>query len=358
MKRLALVTDAWHPQANGVVNTLSRLANHLRSQGTEVLVISADEHQTFSLPTYPDIQLAMDPWRAIPRLRAFKPDAVHIATEGPLGFATSMWLRHRRLRFTTSFHTRFPEYLSARFPMIPLGFGYAIERWFHARAERTMVGTQSMIDVLRAERVGKRLVHWPRGVDTERFHPRNRRHATYGGLPGPIWLYVGRVACEKQLEDFLDLSLPGTKVVVGDGPSREELQRRYPEAVWRGWRDGADLAAHFASADCFVFPSRTETFGNVLLEALASGLPVASIPAPGPIDLIKEGCNGSIHDELRIACLRALRCEREVARASALPYTVSTCHEIFESNLVPLVHALPSSAGAASPHEAQQASAY
>ena len=187
MKRLALVTDAWYPQANGVVHTLSRLANHLRSQGTEVLVISADEHQTFSLPTYPDIRLAADPWRAIPRLRAFKPDAVHVATEGPLGFATSLWLRYRGLRFTSSFHTRFPEYLSARFPLIPLAFGYAIERWFHARAERTMVGTQSMIDVLRAARVGKQLVHWPRGVDTERFHPRHRRHATYMGLPGPIW---------------------------------------------------------------------------------------------------------------------------------------------------------------------------
>lgn len=352
MRRLALVTDAWHPQANGVVNTLSRLAHHLRSQGDEVLVISADEHRTFPLPSYPDIRLAVDPWRAIPRLRSFAPDAVHIATEGPLGFAVSMWLRHKKLSFTSSFHTRFPEYLSARYP-VPVSFGYCIERWFHARAERTMVGTVSMMNVLRKERVGRKLVHWPRGVDTERFNPRHRSASTYDGLPGPIWLYVGRVACEKQLEDFLELQLPGTKVVVGDGPSRPELQRRFPDAVWRGWRSGEELAVHFASADCFVFPSRTETFGNVLLEALASGIPVASVPAPGPVDLVEDGVTGAIDDDLHAACFRALHCSREAARASVLPYTVQASHDIFATNLVPITKALPSTASAASPREAR-----
>jgi glycosyltransferase involved in cell wall biosynthesis len=171
----------------------------------------------------------------------------------------------------------------------------------------------------------------------------------YAGLPKPIWLYVGRVACEKRLEDFLEIALPGTKVVVGDGPSREALQRRFPAAVWRGWRSGDDLSAHFASADCFVFPSRSETFGNVLLEALASGVPVAAVPAPGPIDLIQEGANGSIQADLRAACLKAICCPRQSARPSALPYTLRACHELFRANLVPLRPLLPASAQAATP---------
>jgi glycosyltransferase involved in cell wall biosynthesis len=340
MKRLALVTDAWHPQTNGVVNTLARLVKHLESQGSEVLVVASDAHRSVPLPSYPEIRVACDPWRAIPRIRAFRPDAVHIATEGPLGFWISAWLRRCGLRFTTSFHTRFPEYLRARFP-IPLELSYRIERWFHGRAEHTLVGTLSLIRELNARRVGRRLVHWPRGVDSERFHPRYRRLDTYARLPGPIWLYVGRVAFEKRLEDFLDLPLPGTKVVVGDGPCRDELQRRYPNVVWRGWRFGEDLSTHFASADCFVFPSRTETFGNVLLEALASGLPVASVPAPGPIDLIDDGVNGAIGPSLHEACLRALRCAREDARASAHRYTLRASHDLFSAHLVPAAKLIP-----------------
>ena len=201
LRRLALVTDAWHPQTNGVVHTLSRLAAHLSAQGTDVEVISAGaEHRTFSMPTYPEIRLTCEPWKAIAALKRFQPDAVHIATEGPLGIWVNAWLRRRRLRFTTSFHTRFPEYLRARFPLVPLGFGYAIERWFHAAAERTLVGTQSMIAELRNKRVGRNLVHWPRGVDAERFHPRHRHHGVYP-LPRPIFAYVGRVAMEKTLEE-------------------------------------------------------------------------------------------------------------------------------------------------------------
>jgi glycosyltransferase involved in cell wall biosynthesis len=342
LQRLALVTDAWHPQTNGVVNTLSRLVQHLEAQGIRVLVITNDGHRTFPLPSYPEIRLASDPWNAISRLRNFDPQAVHIATEGPLGFWVSCWLRRRGLRFTTSFHTRFPEYLTARYPFIPLGIGYAIERWFHGRAEHTLVGTQSLIGELNARRIGRRLVHWPRGVDTERFHPKHRRLETYP-LPRPIWLYVGRVAFEKQLEDLLTLPLSGTKVVVGDGPSRAELQRRFPQTVWRGWRFGDELTAHFSSADCFVFPSRTETFGNVLLEALASGLPVASVPAPGPVDLIQEGINGAIDESLLAACSRALDCSPHYARASAFRYTVRASHDAFRSNLVPVSRWLPSS---------------
>lgn len=334
VRRVALVTDAWHPQTNGVVNTLSRVVRHLEGQGLEVLVTAPDAHRTVPLPSYPEIRLVRDPWNALRRLRAFAPDAVHVATEGPLGIWTRAWLGRHRLRFTTSFHTRFPEYLSARLP-VPLGWGYQAVRWFHRPAQYTLVGTASLIRELEARRVGRRLVHWPRGVDTAHFHPGQRREGIYD-LPRPVWLYVGRVAVEKTLDHFLRLALPGTKVVVGDGPSRAELQRRFPEAVWRGWRFGDDLAAHFASADCFVFPSRTETFGNVLLEALASGLPVAAVPSPGPSDLIDEGVNGSVSGDLEAACRRALHCSREAARASALGYSWEACHELFRAHLVPL----------------------
>jgi len=334
LRRLALVTDAWHPQTNGVVNTLSRVVRHLEGQGLEVLVIAPDAHRTVPLPSYPEIRLVRDPWNALRRLRAFAPDAVHVATEGPLGFWTRAWLGRHRLRFTTSFHTRFPEYLSARLP-VPLGWGYRAVRWFHRPAQYTLVGTASLIRELEARRVGRRLIHWPRGVDTTHFRPDQRRDGIYD-LPRPVWLYVGRVAVEKTLDDFLRLALPGTKVVVGDGPSRAELQRRFPEAVWRGWRFGDELAAHFASADCFVFPSRTETFGNVLLEALASGLPVAAVPSPGPSDLIADGVNGAVSDDLEAACGRALHCSREAARAAALGYSWETSHELFRAHLVPL----------------------
>lgn len=336
VERLALVTDAWRPQTNGVVNTLQRLVRHLEgSRNMRVLVLTPNSHHVVPMPSYPEIQLACDPWTAVPRLRRFAPDAIHIATEGPLGCFISHWLHRRGLPFTSSFHTRFPEYLRARAP-VPLALGYGLERWFHARAERTLVGTRSLMAELRDKAVGRELVHWPRGVDTELFHPRRRSLELYA-LPRPIWLYVGRVSFEKSLHEFLDLSLPGTKVVVGDGPCRADLQRRYPQTVFRGWRFREDLAAHYASADCFVFPSRTETFGNVLLEALASGLPVAAVPAPGPSDLIEEGLTGAIDDDLGAACARALHCSRERARQSAAAYTWRASHELFLSQLAPLV---------------------
>ncbi|HKO92722.1 MAG TPA: glycosyltransferase family 1 protein [Polyangiaceae bacterium] len=342
MKRLTLVTDAWHPQTNGVVNTLTRLVKDLANQGTDVQIISPEGHKTVPLPSYPEYRIAIDPWKALPRIRQFKPDAIHIATEGPLGFWTNGFLRRRRLRFTTSFHTRFPEYLSARYP-IPLAFGYWLERWFHRPAHHTLVGTRSLIKELDDRRVGGHLVHWPRGVDLDRFQPTLRREDVYAGLPRPIWLYVGRVAAEKSLADFLKLPLPGTKLVVGDGPEREPLSRRHPDVVWRGYLYGDELAKHFASADCFVFPSRTETFGNVILEALASGLPVASVPAPGPIDLLQEGVNGAVDDDLHAACMRAIRCSGERARASTRPYTYRASHDLFRSYLVPLIPRLPAS---------------
>jgi glycosyltransferase involved in cell wall biosynthesis len=334
LKRLALVTDAWKPQTNGVVNTLVRLVNSLERAGTEILLVAPGDHRTVPLPSYPEIRIACDPWKAIPRIRAFQPEAIHVATEGPLGFWTVGWLRRQGLRFTTSFHTRYAEYLSARLP-VPLAWGYQPVRWFHQRAEHTLVSSLSLLHELREKRVGRRLVHWPRGVDCGVFHPTRRRSEVYQ-LPGPIWLYVGRVAVEKSLADFLKLPLEGTKVVVGDGPAREALQRQFPDVVWRGYRFGEDLAAHFASADCFVFPSRTETFGNVILEALASGLPVASVPAPGPADLIVEGVNGALDDDLLQACRRAIHCSHDRARASIVHRTLQAGHDVFRAHLVPL----------------------
>ena len=340
LRRLVLVTDAWRPQTNGVVNTLVRLVEHLESQGVEVLVIAPDAHRTVPLPSYPEIRVACDPWRAIPRIHAFAPDAIHVATEGPLGFWTIGWLRRAGLRFTTSFHTRYAEYLSARLPVVPLAWGYQLVRWFHERAQHTLVSSRALLNELEERRVARQLVHWPRGVDAQLFHPERKRRNVYL-LPRPIWLYVGRVAVEKTLEDFLALPLEGTKVVVGDGPSRDDLQRRFPDVEWRGYRFGDDLASHFASADCFVFPSRTETFGNVLLEAMASGVPVASVPAPGPIDLVDEGVNGAIDDQLLRACLRAVRCSRERTRASILSRTLKAGHDVFTAHLVPVRPDLP-----------------
>ena len=333
-QRLALVTDAWHPQTNGVVNTLSRLVKHLESAGLEILVVSPQGYRTIPFPSYPEVRIVCTPWRAVRPLTDFQPDAVHIATEGPLGLWIRGWMGRRRLSFTTSFHTRFPEYLSARAP-VPLGFGYAIERWFHGRAERTLVGTKSLIRELEEKGVGRELVHWPRGVDTEMFHPAKRRDDIYP-FRRPIWLYVGRVAVEKSLAEFLSLPLAGTKVVVGDGPARAELQGRYKDVVWRGYRFGEELSAHYASADVFVFPSRTETFGNVLLEAMASGLPVAAVPSPGPSDLILDGVNGALGETLFASCLRALECPPDKARATALGYRWQTSHELFRANLAPI----------------------
>jgi glycosyltransferase involved in cell wall biosynthesis len=339
-RRVAIVTDAWRPQTNGVVNTLTRLVAHLEARGVDVTVIAPDSHRTLPLPFYPEIRVACDPWRAVRRLMEFRPDAVHIATEGPLGIWMRAHLARRGFAFTTSFHTRFPEYLSARVP-VPLDWGYAIERWFHGAAARTLVGTKSLIRELAERRVGRTLIHWPRGVDTVAFHPGHRKDATYESFPRPIWLYAGRVAVEKNLEAFLRLDLPGTKVVVGDGPERPRLQARHPSAVWRGYRYDQDLAAHYASADCFVFPSITETFGNVLLEAMSSGLPIAAIPSPGPTDLVEEGLTGALSSVLYDACRRAILCSGTRARTAALAYGWDACHETLRAHLVRFEPARP-----------------
>uniref|UniRef100_UPI0037830AE1 glycosyltransferase n=1 Tax=Phenylobacterium sp. TaxID=1871053 RepID=UPI0037830AE1 len=269
--RILLATDAWEPQVNGVVRTLTRVVGELRDMGHTVDVIHPNEFKTFPLPTYPEIKVALGAYEPVQeRFKAFEPEAVHIATEGPIGLAARRICVEWKLPFTTSYHTRFPEYVSARLPL-PLAAGYAYMKWFHKPSGRLMVATPTMRDEL--EQHGFRNISaWSRGVDTDIFQPRKKSEPdVFEGLARPVFLYVGRVAVEKNIEAFLGLDLPGTKVVVGPGPQLEELKAKYDQAVFVGPKSGEELAAHYACADVFVFPSLTDTFGLVILEAMASG---------------------------------------------------------------------------------------
>jgi glycosyltransferase involved in cell wall biosynthesis len=337
--RILLVTDAWEPQVNGVVRTLTRVVGELRELGDQVEVISPDQFATFPMPTYPEIKLAVGAYEKVQqRFKSFEPEAIHIATEGPLGLAARRICLEWKLPFTTSYHTRFPEYVSARAP-IPLAAGYAYMKWFHKPSGRLMVATPTMREEL--ERHGFRnLSFWSKGVDTVMFNPDKRGNPdVYEGLPRPIFLNVGRVAVEKNIEAFASLDLPGTKVVVGDGPQREELTARYPEVVFAGMKHGDELAAYFANADVFVFPSLTDTFGLVMLEAMSSGTPVAAFSAPGPIDIIPNSGAGVLAegqtDGLKEACLKALDVSRERTRAYATQFSWRACAEEFQRLLQP-----------------------
>jgi glycosyltransferase involved in cell wall biosynthesis len=334
--RILLVTDAWYPQINGVVRTLDTVCKTLRADGHAVETVTPDDFRTVPCPTYPEIRLALNPGPTIARrIDEFAPDAIHIATEGPLGFAARRLCLRRDLRFTTSFHTKFPEYIHARF-RVPVSWGYRFMRWFHAPAVRVMVAT----DTIMAELQGwgfTNTVKWSRGVDTGLFRPRGEETIPEGmrGLARPIFLNVGRVAVEKNIEAFLALDLPGTKVVVGDGPQHAELARRFPDAVFAGARHGEDLARHFAAADAFVFPSLTDTFGLVLLEALASGTPVAAFPVPGPLDVIVDAAVGCLDEDLEKAAHNALSLDRDACRAYALNHSWQACAHLFRDLLSP-----------------------
>jgi glycosyltransferase involved in cell wall biosynthesis len=337
--RVLLATDAWEPQVNGVVRTLTRVVAELRAMGHTVEVVSPDQFKTFPLPTYPEIKVAIGVYEPVQeRFKAFEPEAVHIATEGPLGLAARRICVEWKLPFTTSYHTRFPEYVSARLPL-PLAAGYAYMKWFHKPSGRLMVATPTMRDEL--EQHGFRNISaWSRGVDTEVFRPlRKGDPDVFEGLVRPIFLYVGRVAVEKNIEAFLGLDLPGSKVVVGPGPQLEELKVKYPAAVFRGAKSGDELAAHFAGADVFVFPSLTDTFGLVILEAMAAGTPVAAYPAPGPIDIIPGSGAGALAksatEGLREACLEALKLDRKQVRTFAETFSWRACAEDFLRNLQP-----------------------
>lgn len=315
--KILVATDAWHPQVNGVVRTLGHIAREARGLGYDMEFLSPDAFFTLPMPSYPEIRLAVPrPGEVERRLERAKPDAIHIATEGPLGHAMRRFCIKRGMPFTTSFHTRFPDYVAGRLP-IPerwtCDLTWAWLRRFHAPGAAVLAPTPTLVSEL-VERGFHDVKLWSRGVDARLFHPRTG--ATID-LQRPIFLTVGRVAVEKNLEAFLALDLPGTKLVVGDGPARAQLSRRYPDAVFVGSKQGEALAEIYAAADVFVFPSRTDTFGLVLLEALASGVPVAAFPAPAPRDVIGDAPVGALDEDLRAACLAALECSREACRAFA-----------------------------------------
>ena len=336
--RIMMVTDAWEPQVNGVVRTLKRTIKECTELGHEFEIVSpSDGFRTLPLITYPEIRLALfAKGKVEERFLSYEPDAVHIVTEGPLGWAMrDICLKHK-MPYTTSYHTRFPEYVSARFP-IPLSWGYAYVKEFHKYSGRVMVTTQSMIDELTSHGF-KNIAQWSRGVDTELFDPSRRRDdfEPYKDLERPIWLNVGRVAVEKSLDEFLDLDIPGTKVIVGDGPQREELIERYPNAVFPGTRFNEELADYFANADIFVFPSKTDTFGLVNLEAMAAGIPVAAYPVAGPKDIIKGSNAGVVDEDLRTACMACLDIDKDAPRKYAEQFSWRRCGEEFIENLEPL----------------------
>ena len=323
--KIVIVTDAWSPQINGVVVSLARTIKELERLGHAVQVIEPGRFRSVPCPTYPDIRLALFPGRKVARLlEQAAPDAVHIATEGPLGLSARRWCRKYAFPFTTSYHTRFPEYVWLR-TRLPLSISYALMRWFHGGARFTMVATETLRREL-AEKGFRNLVLWSRGVDAQLFRPRDRAFL-YDARP--IFMYVGRVAIEKNVEAFLKLDLPGTKFVVGDGPDLAMLRAKYPRARFVGFKIGDDLARHVAAADVFVFPSRTDTFGLVLIEALACGVPIAAYPVPGPVDIVRHGETGLVSEDLRQAALDALTLDRHVCRTAAAAYTWEACTRQF-----------------------------
>lgn len=326
--KICIATDAWHPQINGVVTTLSRTAETLRGWGHEILLLTPDRFKTLPCPSYPEIRLSLVMPATINRMLVeFDPDAVHIATEGTLGWTTRSACRALGLAFTTSYHTRFPEYLRLRAP-VPLPLSYALLKSFHRAACRTMAAP-TIIDELEAKGFTN-LAPWSRGVDTTLFRPRMGQPFKH---KSPLFVFVGRVAPEKNLPGFLDLDLPGEKWVIGDGPALAAMRRQYPQVRFTGAKRGEDLARHLAAADVFVFPSLTDTFGIVLLEANACGVPVAAFPVTGPKYIVREGINGCLDADLRAAVLRALLISRTACRQYAANYSWEACTRQFLSNL-------------------------
>lgn len=327
--RILIATDAWHPQINGVVRTLTMTAAAAKPFGVDIRFLTPESFRTVALPGYPGIRVALpEPTRIAALIAEANPDSIHIATEGPIGLLVRRYCRKHARPFTTSFHTRFPDYISARAP-IPEAWIWAALRWFHSASRAVMAATPALADELR-QRGFRNVVLWPRGVDVGLFYPRE----TDLRLPRPIFLSVGRIAVEKNLDAFLGLDLPGTKVVVGDGPARATLERTYPDAVFLGARAGEQLAATYAAADVFVFPSRTDTFGLVLLEALASGVPVAAFPAAGPRDVIGDTPVGVLDEDLRLASLAALKIAPEACLEFAASRTWEKSARAFVTNIV------------------------
>jgi len=322
--RILIVSDAWAPQVNGVVTSLAALVGELRGLGHQVKLLSPADFRAVPCPTYPEIPLVWDLWRVGAAIRDFRPDCVHLATEGPLGWAARRWLVKRGLAFSSAIHTRFPEYVSTRWPWIAPRWGYAFLRAFHRPSQAVLVTTERLREEFASWDL-RWLKLWRKGVDTRLFRPDEARSRPVR----PVFLYVGRIAPEKNLQAFLDLELPGEKRVVGDGPQREALQSQYPQVRFLGYRHGQALAEAYQDASVLVFPSRTDTYGLVMLEALACGTPVAAFPVAGPLDVLQQGISGVMAEDLRAACLAALELDRvrcaELAaaqswRASALEF--------------------------------------
>lgn len=334
---------------NGVVHTITKVVGVLTQRGHRIEVFGPERFTTAPCPTYPEIRLAITPKKAMRKyLNDYAPDAVHIITEGPLGWAARSVCLEQRWPFTTSYHTRFPEYVRAR-SWIPVAWTYALLRRFHRPTSGMLVVTKSIRNEL-TRRGFRNLVPWSRGIDLNRFRPATVHQDL---APRPIWIYVGRVAVEKNIEAFLKLDLPGTKWIVGGGPQLAPLRRKYPDARFFGSVEHEELAFRYSQADCFVFPSRTDTFGNVMIEALASGLPVAAFPVPGPIDIITEAHLGVLDDDLRSACLAALKIGGDpLARhRHAGGYTWDNCADQFFANLAPILQAARQSAAESPPQQ-------
>ncbi|PZP44145.1 MAG: alpha-mannosyltransferase [Azospirillum brasilense] len=337
--RILIVSDAWEPQVNGVVRTLRTVVDLLQRDGDVVEVLGPDRFSSLPMPSYPEIRLACSSRAAVEaQAEAFRPQTIHIATEGPLGWMMRAACRRRGWPFTTSFHTRFPDYLHLR-ARVPPSWSWAVLRRFHAASAGTLAATPSLLREMEG-RGFPNLRLWTRGVDLERFRPGLRGGPLdhYAGLRRPVFACFGRVAVEKNIEAFLDLDLPGSKVVVGDGPRRAALQARFPDAHFLGQKHGEALAACYADADVLVFPSRTDTFGLVMLEALASGTPVAAFPVPGPLDVLGGATKpvGAMNEDLRIACLDALALDRAVCRSHAEGWSWARCKSLLRTALVPI----------------------
>jgi glycosyltransferase involved in cell wall biosynthesis len=317
--RLTIVTDAWEPQVNGVVRSLQSVRREIEAMGIAVTVIAPDRFRTVPCPSYPDIRLVIGQGGAVGEaIAASQPDAIHIATEGPLGLAARRWCLKRKRPFTTAYHTHFPDYVTAR-TGLPLAWSWRYIRWFHGPAEAVLTSTPTLRRALQAQGIAQ-VCHWGRGVDLASFRPHRPEPDPFAGLARPIQLAVGRVAVEKNLEAFLSTRHPGTRVVVGDGPARALLERRYPDALFLGSLYGEALAVAYAAADVLAFPSRTDTFGLVMIEALACGTPVAAYPVPGPNDVVTPDV-GALDDDLEQAIARALECDRAACAAYGATFT-------------------------------------
>ena len=329
MMRVLVVTDAWKPQVNGVVRSLEAISREAPALGAEFRFCTPEGFPTIGLPSYREIRLALaTPGAVASRIVAARADCVHIATEGPLGLAARRFCLSRGVPFTTSYHTRFPEYLRARVP-VPVDLTYRYLANFHNAGRAVMVTTDALAEELRG-RGFRTVVKWPRGVDNKLFRPREEKVLDF---PGPISMYVGRVAVEKNIEGFLKLDIPGTKVVVGDGPQKAELERKFPDVKFLGVKHGEELGAIYSSADVFVFPSRTDTLGFVVMEALASGVPVVAFPVTGPRDIVGDAPVGVLTEDLAAGVHEALKLSREACRARALEFSWDECAKIFLDHL-------------------------